>query len=46
MTSEYNTPEVPPGSWTLATGTRSGERHVHPIMSQSRARVSTPEVKS
>lgn len=43
MPNENNGPHVPVSNWTLATGTKPGERHVLPRMSHSDARHSVPE---
>ena len=46
MSSENNTPDVAVSNWTLATGTRPGERHVYPTVPQSNAQPSAPGARS
>ena len=45
MTNEDNT-DVRISNWTLATGTKSGERHVYSPITKSTGRHVEPEVKS
>jgi hypothetical protein len=45
MTNEDKRPEEGVSNWTLATGTRPGERQVYPIMSQRTASGSDAEAK-
>lgn len=41
-----NASDVQMSNWSLATGTRPGERHVYPTVSQSTVRHSVPEATS
>jgi hypothetical protein len=46
MTSKHDALHMPVSNWTLATGTRPGERHVYPTVRQSTARHAQPEARS
>ena len=46
MTRENNESGVRISSWTLATGTRPGERYVYGAASKNTTRPSAPEAKS
>jgi hypothetical protein len=46
MTSENNASDVQVSNWTLATGTRPGERQVYQTVPQSHAQPSAPGARS
>jgi len=46
MTSHDNTSDVPLSNWTLATGTKPGERYVYPAVLQQPTPRSTTGARS
>jgi hypothetical protein len=46
MAGENNTSDIQVSNWTLATGTRPGEREVYPTVPQSHAQPSAPGARS
>jgi hypothetical protein len=46
MTSQNNASDVPASNWTLATGTRPGERDVFPTVPQINVRPPAPGARS
>jgi hypothetical protein len=46
MTSHDTTSDVRLSNWTLATGTKPGERHVYPPVVQSTSRHSAADASS
>ena len=46
MTTKDHALDARVSNWTLATGTKPGERHVHGIPSRRTARHSVPDARS